>query len=265
MGLGPLPNELWCSLNEIWMQHRPKISKCYVTWFDNTEQVVYSKQNEQRANVENNKIMVKIKSSDSVGGKIKSYVHATMSMFNPAEDIIPWFHKQGLSLVLDNSCFNRKKLGLTWKLSLSPVCETGPMCFWLKAALSRPIGEWVLWCHTSVFTAPLLFKVFCKFFYEIYVIQPNQSDCERMTMPLVSVSLGLLSKMPVWMLNEINRFLFLVRIKQTKRTKLQVWTHPRDYYRLHTLLKIKVLYWYWWFHEEPFKFMEPFHCTKGSI
>ncbi len=36
-----------------------------------------------------------------------------------------------------------------------------------------------------------------------------------------------------------------------------------DYYNiLHTLLKIKVLYWYWWFHEEPITFCGTFPFPK---
>ncbi len=46
-------------------------------------------------------------------------------------------------------------------------------------------------------TARVLFGVFGKFHHEIHTIQPDQSDCERITTPLGSVSLGSLSKMPV--------------------------------------------------------------------
>lgn len=33
----------------------------------------------------------------------------------------------------------------------------------------------------------------------------------------------------------------------------------------YSILKIKVLYRHWWFHEEPLVFMEHFHCTKCSL
>ncbi len=33
----------------------------------------------------------------------------------------------------------------------------------------------------------------------------------------------------------------------------------------HTHLKIKVLYWYLLFHEEPLASMESFYCTKGIL
>jgi len=32
-----------------------------------------------------------------------------------------------------------------------------------------------------------------------------------------------------------------------------------------TLLKIKVVYWHLWFHEEPLTLMESFHSTKRSL
>ncbi len=32
-----------------------------------------------------------------------------------------------------------------------------------------------------------------------------------------------------------------------------------------TLYTLRVLYWHWWFHEEPLTFMKSFHCTKSSL
>lgn len=73
----------------------------------------------------------------------------------------------------------------------------GIKCARLKAAMSRPIGEWVLDVtpiglrSAALSRTHQLFGVFGKFRHGIYVIQPDQSSCGRMAM-----SLGSLSKMP---------------------------------------------------------------------
>ncbi len=89
-----------------------------------------------------------------------------------------------------------------------------------------------------------LFGVFDKFRHEICVIQPDQSDCERMTMPLGSVSLGLLAKLSVWTQSGPGSnisFSFLVRTKRTKRTEVQVWMHPKAHISHLSFFKWKIL------------------------
>ncbi len=75
--------------------------------------------------------------------------------------------------------------------ALSPA--DGIRCILLKASYTR---------SAALSRTHLLFGVFGKFRYEIYVIQHNQSGCGHTTMPWGLVSLGSLSKMPVWTLSK---------------------------------------------------------------
>ncbi len=45
------------------------------------------------------------------------------------------------------------------------------------------------------------------------------------------------------------------------------WSHYFVNYQFYLVefTQIKILYWHWWFHQEPGKSMGPFHSTKGSF
>ncbi len=111
----------------------------------------------------------------------------------------------------------------------------------IRTVLSRSISECAHCCHSLIGlrSAALsrthqLFVVFGKFRHKIHVTQPDQSGCECMTMPLGSVSLGLLSKMPMWMLSGPGpNVLFFFGPDQTKRTELQVCKHLQSVYSFH--------------------------------
>ncbi len=68
----------------------------------------------------------------------------------------------------------------------------GIRCILLKAAYTR---------SAALNRTHLLFGVFGKFRYELFVFQHDQSGCGCTTMPLGLGSLGSLSKMPVWTLS----------------------------------------------------------------
>ncbi len=64
---------------------------------------------------------------------------------------------------------------------------------------------------------------------------------------------------------EVSGFLMRIGFVQEVECHLKNLNLKHKLMHSHTLLKIKVHYWHWWFHEELLTSMEPFHSTKGSL
>ncbi len=64
---------------------------------------------------------------------------------------------------------------------------------------------------------------------------------------------------------EVSGFLMRIGFVQEVECHLKNLNLTHKRMHSHRLLKIKVHYWHWWFHEELLTSMEPFHSTKGSL